>query len=285
MRFMDRTGPGLASPIVRGVARAALAAALAGALATRVAAQDPSPQAAPEPPATAKPDVRHLEVWTGADGFRRVWSSYAGATWAPLTGILEDGMRVRIVGGYGGYQFGGKYSNIQGRVGFVDALTGYHLRVGELTVKAFGGIAFANNTFSPYQPAEAGLARTLGQKGLVELWYNLPSGGFASLDLGYSTVMSRASGKGRVGFALGRGATIGVEVGGSASTRPQAIHDATGAVGAIQPQTARLGAFTRMGLWRGELDLSAGWSVSRDARAPNSSIGEPYAGVQWLTRF
>ena len=194
-------------------------------------------------------------------------------------------MRLRVMGGYGGYQFSGKYAQIQGRVGFVDVLSGYHLRLGELTLKAFGGIAFANNTFSPFQPAEAGLARTLGQKGLVELWYNLPAGGFASLDLGYTTVMSRASAKGRVGFALEQGATIGVELSGATSARPQAIRDATGATGAIQPQTARLGAFTRMGFWRGELDLSAGWSVSRDARDRRSALGEPYAGVQWLTRF
>ncbi len=256
------------------------------ALAAHSGAQDAAPQASAEPTAAAAAaDRRQTEVWAGADGFSRVWSSYMGASIAPFGSILEDGTRIRIVTGYGRYQFGGKQARVQGRVGFVDGLLGYHLRTGELTVKVFSGVAFAHNTYTPYQPVEAGNARTLGAKGLVELWYNLPRDGFASLDVGYATVMSSAWARGRLGFGLAPGRTAGVEAGYVGSIKPQPIRDEFGAIGAIQPESFRLGAFTRMGLMGGELDLSAGWSRTRDALQTKGAISEPYAGAQWLTRF
>ena len=43
------------------------------------------------------------EVWAGADVTSHVWLIYSGATVAPQANIYEDGLRLRIAGGSGGY--------------------------------------------------------------------------------------------------------------------------------------------------------------------------------------
>ena len=51
------------------------------------------------------PSVSHFELWAGAQAFKRAWSLYSGTTVAPFAGIQEDGLRLRVVGGYGAYSF------------------------------------------------------------------------------------------------------------------------------------------------------------------------------------
>lgn len=56
-----------------------------------------------------------------------MWSIYSGAQYAPFGGVQQDGVRLRIVGGYG--------DHATGTVAFTDVLAGYHLQLGTLTIK------------------------------------------------------------------------------------------------------------------------------------------------------
>ena len=49
------------------------------------------------------PSTSHFEFWAGAQAFKHAWSLYSGTTVAPFTSIQQDGLRLRMVGGYGAY--------------------------------------------------------------------------------------------------------------------------------------------------------------------------------------
>jgi hypothetical protein len=53
------------------------------------------------------PSVSHFELWAGAQAFKHAWSLYSGATVAPFASIQQDGLRLRVVGGYGAYTYAG----------------------------------------------------------------------------------------------------------------------------------------------------------------------------------
>jgi hypothetical protein len=48
------------------------------------------------------------EIWSGADVSGHVWLLYSGATVAPYSNIFDDGLRLRVAGGYGGYTYAGE---------------------------------------------------------------------------------------------------------------------------------------------------------------------------------
>ena len=86
---MAYSGSWLARPAVRRVGAVAAALALCGAEAQ-----------AGEPEAQAPPRV---EMWSGGQAFRHVWSVYGGATVAPFGAVRDDGFRLRGVLGYADY--------------------------------------------------------------------------------------------------------------------------------------------------------------------------------------
>src|ERR1700694_1916604 len=48
-----------------------------------------------------------FEVWAGAQAYDRVWSLYSGSTVALFGAIQEDGVRLRLVAGYGADSYSG----------------------------------------------------------------------------------------------------------------------------------------------------------------------------------
>lgn len=51
------------------------------------------------------------ENWIGFEGYPRVASLYAGATWSPLNNLRQDGLRLRVVIGGSDYRYGGHRFN------------------------------------------------------------------------------------------------------------------------------------------------------------------------------
>ncbi len=93
----------------------------------------------------AQPKYGWREVWGGGDAMRDVWLLYSGMTLAPWSEhVYDPGFRLRSHMGYGEFNYVPSNTNgrsVRGTVGYADALIGYHWRAGELTAKAFAGIA------------------------------------------------------------------------------------------------------------------------------------------------
>lgn len=73
---------------------------------------------------------RHKEMWVGADAGDNYWLVYSGTTLAPFTDIHQNGLRLRVVGGYGQYSYqiaseARATKNFDAQVNFADALIGY----------------------------------------------------------------------------------------------------------------------------------------------------------------
>lgn len=181
---------------------------------TQLFALLPSPLHADEP---AQPKYGWREVWTGGDTMRDVWLLYTGVTLAPWSEhVYDPGWRVRAQAGYGQYNYmiksDGVPTSYRGDVSYADGLIGYHWRVGELTAKLFGGVA----TIEHRALAEASDGRVLGRewgpKGLVELWLNIGSTQFTSLNLSFTTAHRTAAARWRYGVKLNEALSIGPEL-------------------------------------------------------------------------
>lgn len=219
-----------------------------------------------------------FEVWTGAEAFERAWSLYTGATVAPFGSVRADGMRLRVVGGYGRYSYlsGPAAAPItyRGIVSFAELLLGYHAQLGPVTVKAFAGAAGADNQITPDDPATAIKGSTIGGKVAVETWWTINDRAWTALDGAWSSLYGAYAVRGRLGWRMLPELSAGLEA---------------GAAGNSESDSARVGAFLRYEWASGELSATGG--IANDglldgltsSRALNG--GAPFATVTWLTRF
>lgn len=182
------------------------------AVAVGAAVQIIAPNAAAEP---VQPKYGWREVWAGSDAMRDVWLIYSGVTLAPWSEhIYEPGVRLRSHVGYGQYDRvtidGGIRHVYKLQVAYTDALIGYHWRFGELTAKAFVGIAAIEHVSVDGKSGAAGLE--YGPKAMLELWLNLGQSQWTSLNLAYTTAHETASARWRWGFKLTPEMSVGPEV-------------------------------------------------------------------------
>lgn len=210
----------------------------------------------------AQPQYGWREMWAGADATKDVWLLYTGVTIAPFSDdIYSDGWRFRMAAGYGQYRYDAAmpvstpcgpplYSRCayqhrtgRGTYAYTEALVGYHMRLGELTAKAFGGAIFASHGHDLI-PRDDDLAGTeIGAKGVIELWLNLGTTAWTSLDASFTTAHDTLAARWRLGWRALPTLSIGPELrfdenaGGSAS---------------------RAGAFIRYEWLGGELSLAGG---------------------------
>ncbi len=211
-----------------------------------------------------------VETWSGAEATRHSWSMYTGATWAPLGKVTDEGLRLRLVGGYGQYRYSAPIdrtpTSIYGTVAFADLLVGTQMAFGPLTLKAFAGAAFESHTLDPIDTDNAVLGPARGAKWVVEGWLNLTPTLWVQADLANSTAHDGYFRRVRLGWRLTNTVSIGVEGGsfGNASSRNE---------------NGRGGAFARYEWLGGELSVSGG--LSGDIAAPRN----PYGTVMYMTRF
>lgn len=195
-------------------------------------------------------------MWGGADATKDVWLLYTGVTLAPLSNdIYSDGLRFRVNSGYGQYRFEGRdlscdaskafdcAKQIKVDVTYTDALIGYHLRLGELTAKAFAGASFVSHDFGRHLTNKAVQGMEIGATAGLEFWLNLGRDGWTSLDLQYTTAHDTASVRWRAGWRVIPTLSIG----------PEARYDSDSS-----SETGRLGLFARHEWTGGEISAATG---------------------------
>ncbi len=134
--------------------------ALAALVAAAASWIPPDPAQADDGPLSGDTSRYRFELWSGAQAYDHIWSLYSGATVAPLGGIQDDGVRLRIVAGYGADRYSGPRAvgggsqvvSFKGTGSFADLLLGYHQQLGPLTVKAYAGLAAADRQVTPDDP-------------------------------------------------------------------------------------------------------------------------------------
>jgi Cellulose biosynthesis protein BcsS len=180
-----------------------------------------SATAAEKKPLTWRDVWKWREVWTGVDASRDEWLVYSGVTVAPFGHIHEEGWRVRLAGGYGGYKYSGDRSidatpdiqRFEAKTYYTDVLAGYLARWGPLTAKAFAGVSFIGHNITPFDTENIAVGDEIGAKGVIELWLNIGTNAYASLDLGWSSAHNTRSARSRIGFRVTPTLSIGVEDG------------------------------------------------------------------------
>ena len=214
------------------------------------------------------------DSWIGAEAFGRVASLYSGVTWAPLTSIREDGLRVRVVIGNSTYRYSGpRYDSVSdkavwqsftGTARFMDLLAGWQFTQGSTTVKAFAGYSQLSRHITPFDTEVALQKRLSGVKGAIEIWHNWSPKLWTSVDLSASRVQST--------YAIHL--KTGQRIFGDWSLGPEAS-----LVGTTESTLHRLGIFARYHGERDEFTMSGGVARTR-GDAPSA-----YGSAQYLQRF
>lgn len=242
--------------MARSGSRVLLCRALAAGIAAPVALSE---DATAQSPTSEGPAPTRFEVWSGAQVFGRVWSLYSGGMYAPFGSIREDGLRLRVVAGYGDYG--------SGTLSFADLLIGYHKQLGPLTLKVLAGVTADHRVddeqqFSLHGPEPGG-------KVALEAWWNVTDQAWLSTDVSWSSLDTAYSSRVRLGWRLGPAFSAGLE---------------GGAAGALETDVARVGGFVRYEWASGEVSVSGGLA----GEGPGSGLADvhgPFATLGVLTRF
>jgi hypothetical protein len=232
--------------------------------------------------AEGAPSAPRFELWAGAQAFKHAWSLYTGASVAPFAGIQQDGVRLRVVGGFGGYSYSGPRAlgvgshvvKFTGAAAFTDVLVGYHKQLGPLTVKVFAGLAAADHEIRPDDPETAIRGPGLGGKVAFEGWWSISDRAWTSVDVSWGSLYHSYAARGRLGWRFLPALSAGLE---------------TGAAGNQECDIIRAGGFLRYEWASGEVSVSGGLSNDRllegidGPGVARSSV--PFATLSWLTRF
>lgn len=205
------------------------------------------------------------EISAGADATSSYWSAYSTSTFALLSGLAEDGVRLRTSGGYGRYRYTGAHSrSFSGETSFADVLVGYQARLGPVTAKAFAGGSGTGHRILPFDRDNPVEGLELGFKGTLELWANLGDAAWTAFDGSWSTSFDTYSTRLRAGWRLTPEVSIGLE---------------GGLVGNAGYDGARGGVLLRYAPDWGEISATGG--LSGDYDRPD----QPFALVSVLLRY
>jgi hypothetical protein len=255
------------------------------------------------------PVHRWREVWAGADVSSDVWLLYSGVTIAPFSHIHGDGLRFRAVGGYGRYNYAGERTAIGGQparrieyhaeTGFADLLVGYLMRFGPLTAKSFVGASVIGHQIDPFDEDNLVSGDDFGVKGVLELWLNIGTDAWGSLDLSWSSAHDTRAARTRLGYRVLPTLSFGLEGGlnidaqgdcdlgvkeTSACKLQMSKLDASDSDGVSYFDYARVGTFVRYEWAGGEVSLSGG-ALGGSFKHDVSSEVSPYVTVNVLTQF
>jgi hypothetical protein len=233
-------------------------------------------------PTDSDPQRPRFEFWAGAQAYRHVWSAYSGTTVAPLGAIQEDGVRLRLVTGYGADSYSGPRAvgagsqiiKFNGTGSFADALLGYHKQLGPLTLKVFAGLTAADRQIRPDDPETVIHGLGFGGKVALETWWNVSDQAWTAVDLSWGSLYQSYAARARLGWRFMPALSAGLEA---------------GAVGNLECDIVRVGGFVRYELASGEISLSGGASNDklRDGGSGPAIVqaSAPFAMLSWLTRF
>jgi Cellulose biosynthesis protein BcsS len=229
-----------------------------------------------QPVLADEPISQQYEFSAGAQVATHAWSTYSGLTVAPFGSMLEDGLRLRVVGGYGAYSYSGlrpvgggsQLFKFNGTSSFGDLLIGYHQQLGPLTLKVYAGGMATNHVLSPVDPDAEVIGPGFGAKVAIETWWTISELAWSSLDLSYGTVHESYASRLRVGWRLTPPVSVGLEA---------------AAVGDTDGDSGRLGSFVRYEWDGGELSASAG--LMTDWASIQKETHGGFATISWMNRF
>lgn len=269
---------------------------LLDALADTPAAADPS-NSAPSPT---------WQVWSGADVSSNVWLLYSGVTYSPWSVMYEEGLKLRVAGGYGEYAYGDREPHgdptqprVQGakyraETYYAEFLVGYLMRFGELTAKAFIGPSVISHKIGGTIPDDQTIVNgdEFGVKGAIELWLNMGERAWGSLDMSFSTAHDTGAARARTGYRVWPKLSIGIEAALNIDAQGQCRMEKAFTAKCKEDYDhkarlldyARAGAFVRYEMTGGELSLSVGALGDKFSAQGDTEIS-PYATVNWLTQF
>jgi hypothetical protein len=212
------------------------------------------------------------EIWSGADVSGHVWLLYSGATVAPYSNIFDDGLRLRVAGGYGGYTYAGERRSqlvsFTAETAFAEALVGYLKRFGPLTAKAFVGVAAIEHDIAPLDPENPVQGQAFGPKLAAEFWLNMGTSAWSSIDLSWTSAHQTSAARMRTAYRVYGDISLGLEGGLNANDLGEDV---------------RAGLFGRYAWNGGEVSLAAGFAGRFLEEA--QSLQDPYATVNLLTQF
>jgi hypothetical protein len=263
-------------------------------------------------PASANPELQSSgrEMWTGSDVSSNVWLAYSGVTFAPWSGMHDDGFRFRAAGGYGEYQYSrtpedgdlrdpGRATQFHAETYFADFLVGYQKRFGELIAKGLVGVSTISHDISPTDEETIAIGDEIGIKGVIELWLNIGQDAWGSLDLSWASAHNTRAARGRLGYRVWPDLSIGLEAGLNLDSQGQCRieAEANGDCGYLDKDTgkrkfeqadmldyARAGIFVRYEWDVSEASISGG--VLGDSFSGDDDVEiAPYMTFNWLTQF
>ncbi len=243
------------------------------------------------------------EMWAGVDASRDTALIYGGATVAPFGHIHEPGLRMRAATGYGLYRYKGDRSttltpdiqSFSAQTYFAEALIGYLDKWGPLTAKAFVGASTSAHLISPVDPENAVNGEDYGLKGVIELWLDIGSTGYAAVDMSWNTAHSIRSARSRVGARISRNISTGLEAWLDLDAQSDCDRGVRSSGDCARQfileserteliDYARTGAFLRYEWDGGEISASAGVSGGMFKNG-GSSEPRPYGTINWIKQF
>jgi len=212
------------------------------------------------------------EVWGGADVSSHAWLIYSGITVSPYSNVYEDGLRLRVTGGYGGYVYVGERRTQQqtfnARTSYAEGLVGYQKRFGPVTAKGFVGISAIEHEIEPFDPENPVQGQKIGPKIAAELWINMGEQAWGQADLAWTSAHNTASARVRTGYRIWGDASIGLE----------------GAIYANDlGEDVRAGLFTRYAWQGGEFSIAGGYAGRFLDEA--DMLRDPYTTATLLLQF
>jgi Cellulose biosynthesis protein BcsS len=214
-----------------------------------------------EPPAPVEP---WRELSAGVVATPKSWVAYSSSTFAPFGALAEDGIRLRVGGGYGKYRYNylteecvrrarnfngdcirdkDRNVTIDGRVSFTDVLAGYQFSTGGFTAKAFAG--YVVDTQDVHDPLNLSNGRASGFKGAIETWTNITPTLWLSFDGSKAQAHRVYAAQARLGVRVSSAISIGLEA------------SAFGNI-ARESDQQRAGIFSRLEWSGGEVTIAGG---------------------------
>lgn len=165
------------------------------------------------------PTASRAFVFGGVDATRNSTFVWAGATAVPFGTLVEDGFRVRAMGGFGRYDY--KTSAMAdgrntGTISSGELMAGYHQSFGATVVTSYLGLDVKHYSLQEADPANRETGTHAGIKAAIELYTRTAASWFVTAYGNISTVFGNYGLRAAVhheftpGFALGvEGALLG----------------------------------------------------------------------------
>lgn len=153
-------------------------------------------------------------VFGGVDAGRSSAFVWAGATAIPFGTLVEDGPRLRIMGGIGRYDYrtsatpDGRNS---GTVSSGELMAGYHKTFGEAIVTTYLGLDVKNYSLQSADPANPESGTRAGIKAAIELYTRTAANWFVTAYGNISSVFGNYSARVAVHRELAPGFALGIE--------------------------------------------------------------------------